>query len=170
MSASHPDLALPEPPGYLSRLIDWVRSLSDFGRAPEPPLDHAIAALLVHAATLRGPMSPARRGRIETLLRDRVGDDEEAIAWLIGTAQREDDRAVDLHHFARVVNRALPQEGRLAILDMAAQVAFAEGAGAEEEGFLRLLGGLLGVSDHDRGVVQHRIRANRHTPSSTSTS
>ncbi len=170
MSASHPDIALPEPPGCLSRLIDWVRSLSDFSRVPETPLEHAIAALLVHAATMRGPMSQARHGRIEALLRGRLGDDEQAIAWLIGAAEREDDHAVDLHHFARVVNRALSQEGRLAVLDMAAQVAFAEDAGAEEEGFLRLLGGLLGISDHERGIVQHRARTIRQALSSPSPS
>ncbi len=158
MSASNPEIAVPQSPGWLSRFLEWLRAWSEFGRAAEVPFDHAVAALLVHAASLHGPASPVRRARIAALLQSYLGRDEAAALSLMSEARREDDRAVDLHHFARVVNRILPQEGRLAVLDMAAQVAFAEDTGADEEGFLRLLGGLLGVSDHDRGIVQHRAR------------
>ena len=170
MSASNPEIVVPEPPGCLSRILEWLRSWSEFGRPGEVPFDRAVAALLVHAASLHGRASPARRARITALLRQYLNCDQATVASLMSDARREDDRAVDLHHFARVVNRALPQEGRLAVLDMAAQVAFAEQAGAEEEGFLRLLGGLLGISDHDRGIVQHRARTDRQLLSSTPTS
>jgi len=168
MSASNPELALPEPPGCFARLAEWLRSWSGYGRVPDVPFDHAVAALLMHAAGLSGAASPARQTRIQALLGDYLGQDEAAVAALMGAARREDDSAVDIHHFARVVNRDLPQEGRLGVLDMAAQVAFADTAGAEEEGFLRLLGGLLGISDHDRGLVQHRARAGQAASPSTS--
>lgn len=145
----------------LAEFIERLRSWLTAGHAPSLPFEHALAALLVHAAALRGPVSPSRERRIAAVLREHLGRDECEIAGLIAAAGREDARAVDLHHFARVINRRLAQQGRLAVLAMAAQVAFADDAGAEEEGFLRLLGGLLGVSDHDRGVVQHRARASR---------
>ncbi|MBV8537088.1 MAG: TerB family tellurite resistance protein [Alphaproteobacteria bacterium] len=167
MSATHPQIALPQPSSRLSRLVDWLRSLAEFREAPEVPFDHAVAALLVHAASLHGPATSVRCARIAALLRSYLGRDEAAARSLMLQARGEDDRAVDLHHFARVVNRTLPQEGRIAILDMAAQVAFADAAGAEEEGYLRLLGGLLGISDHDRGIVQHRARTTRQTLSTS---
>lgn len=159
-----PALALSTAPSLLERLRAWL----DVG-PPSVPLDHAVAALLVHAATLRGPMSAARRQHIEALLRGRMGGDDEATAWLIGAAQREDDHAADLHQFARVVNRHLAQGDRVAVFEMAARVAFADAAGADEEGFLRLLGGLLGISDHDRGIVQHRARLSHDPLSQTPT-
>ena len=169
MSASNPEIALPEPPGCLARFAEWLRSWSGYGRPPDVRFDHAVAALLMHAASLSGAASPARQARIKALLQDYLGQDETAVTALMSAARREDDSAVDIHHFARVVNRDLPQEGRLGVLDMAAQVAFADTAGAEEEGFLRLLGGLLGISDHDRGLAQHRARAG-HAAASPSTS
>ena len=161
-------MPVPETKSFLARVVERLSTWAQFGRPPDVPFDHAVAALLIHAASRHGPASPARRTRITALLRDYLGRDEAAVAPLVQEARREDDRAVDLHHFARVVNRALPQEGRLAVLDMAAQVAFAEHADAEEEGFLRLLGGLLGISDHDRGIVQHRARTARLSSTSTS--
>lgn len=160
------DMASGESPGVLSRLADLVRSWLQV-TPPDVPFDHAVAALLAHAARLRGPFSPGRRRRAVTLLRDYLRRDEPAVDALLQTAQGEDDRAIDLHHFARVVNRALAQEERLAVFAMAALVAFADDAGAEEEGFLRLLGGLFGISDHDRGIVQHRARVTREASPST---
>lgn len=170
MPASHSDLFPPiasprapsAPSGFLARLRAWLGL-----DRPALPFDHAVAALLIHAAALRGAASPARQHRIKTLLRDYFGREEAEVSDLMDAARSDDDRAVDLHHFARVVNRALPQEGRLAVLAMAAEVAFADQAGAEEEGFLRLLGGLLGISDHDRGIVQHRARVRLHTVTPT---
>jgi uncharacterized tellurite resistance protein B-like protein len=151
------EMAAAEGPGALARIANLLRSwLAPL--PPDVPFDHAVAALLAHAASVRGPMSPPRRRRAETLLRDYLRRDEPSVEALLQSAQREDDQAVDVHHFARVVNRALSQEERLAVFAMAALVAFADDAGAEEEGFLRLLGGLLGISDHDRGIVQHRAR------------
>jgi uncharacterized tellurite resistance protein B-like protein len=167
MSASNPELALPEPPGCLARLAEWLRSWSGYGRVPEVRFDHAVAALLMHTANLNGTTSPARQMRIKALLRDYLGQDEAVVTALMNAARHEDDSAVDTHHFARVVNRDLSQEARLGVLDMAAQVAFADTAGAEEEGFLRLLGGLLGISDHDRGLVQHRARTGQAASPST---
>lgn len=152
-------------PGLLTRMAGRLRSWLA-PAPPDVPFDHAVAALLAHAASVRGPMSPARRRRAATLLRDYLRRDEAAVDALLQAAQREDDQAVDVHHFARVVNRALSQEERLAVFAMAALVAFADDAGAEEEGFLRLLGGLLGISDHDRGIVQHRARVTHDTSSS----
>ena len=170
MSTPNPVPASPQrfAAGPFTALVERLRSWFGAG-APALPFDHAVAALLVHAASLRGPMSPARRARIQALLRNYLGGGDAEIAALLSAARSEDDRAVDLHHFARVVNHHLPQEGRLAVLDMSAQVAFADRAGADEEGFLRLLGGLLGVSDHDRGIVQHRARSPFQPAQQTST-
>lgn len=153
-----PEMASSDSPGVLSRLAGLLRSWLE-PRPPDVPFDHAVAALLAHAASVRGPISPARHRRAVTLLRDYLRRDEPAVDALLRAARREDDQAVDVHHFARVVNRALSQEERLAVFAMVALVAFADEAGAEEEGFLRLLGGLFGISDHDRGIVQHRARA-----------
>lgn len=163
-----PEMASDESPGVLSRLAGLLRSWLA-PAPPEVPFDHAVAALLVHAASVCGPISPSRRRRAVALLRDYLRRDEPAVDALLKAAQGEDDRAADLHHFARVVNRALSQEERLAVFAMVALVAFADDAGAEEEGFLRLLGGLLGISDHDRGIVQHRARSPHDSVSPTLT-
>lgn len=165
MSASNSDLFPPiaAPMAASSVGAWWERLRVWFGGRPSLPFDHAVAALLIHAATRRGPASPIREHRIRSLLRDYFARDEAAVSALMRAARSEDERAVDLHQFARVVNRELSQEERLTVLAMAVEVAFADQAGADEEGFLRLLGGLLGISDHDRGIVQHRTRVRLHT-------
>jgi uncharacterized tellurite resistance protein B-like protein len=143
---------------FFSRLAHGLRAFLASGRN-DVPLDHAVAALLVHAATLRGPIHPARRTRIHDLVRAWTGLGSAAVASLVDSAAREDQRSADVHRFVRVINRQLGSRRRAAVLAMAAEVVFAASAGDDETGFLRLLGGLLGVSDHDRGVIQHNARA-----------
>lgn len=145
-------------PDRLAQLMDRLRSWFDIGRSPAVKLDQAIAVLLVHAANLGTPSLPACQNRIENLLQNYLRLDRSAVVALIDIAQDADCHAIDIHRFVRVVNRCLPQDDRLVVFAMAAEVAFAGKIGAAEEGFLRLLGGLLGISDHDRGIVQHRTR------------
>ncbi len=97
----------------------------------------------------------SRRHRIEELLRREISIDTDALAWLIESAAAEDRRAADLHRFIRVINQRTSHDRRLAIFAMVAQIIVAGPVGDEEKGLLRLLGGLLGISDHDRGVIQH---------------
>jgi uncharacterized tellurite resistance protein B-like protein len=145
-----------------TQLTDRIRAW--LGGSSAISLDQAVAALLVHTATLGSPASPARRRRMEVLLRDYTRQDEHSVGSLIDAAQRADGSAADIHCFVRVVNRCPPQD-RIAVFAMAADIAFADVAGAEEDGFLRLLGGLFGISDHDRGFVQHRARETHSQPS-----
>ena len=151
-AASRPAEARP----LLGRLAALVRSWLDAGPAAGT-FDHAVAAVLVHAATLREPATSVRQRRVQALLAAYFSLEPDGAAALAAAARREDDEAVDLHRFARIINRRLAQEDRQRVFAMAAEVVFAGEPGAAGEGFLRLLGGLLGSPDHDRGALQHRI-------------
>jgi uncharacterized tellurite resistance protein B-like protein len=138
----------------VTRLVERFRAWLA-GDSSDVPLDHAVAALFVHAATLNGPMLPARRRRIEDLLQRYITIEGRTVAALIDGAARDDRRAADLHRFIRVINRHFSHDRRLTVFAMVAQIIVAGPVGDEEKGLLRLLGGLLGISDHDRGVIQH---------------
>ena len=73
-------------------------------------------------------------------------------------AQWADEQAADLHGFARVVAARLEHDDRLVVFRMVAQVVLTDAVDFEEAGYLRLLGGLLGISDHERAALQHRIK------------
>ncbi|HEX9462476.1 MAG TPA: TerB family tellurite resistance protein [Alphaproteobacteria bacterium] len=154
-------LSPPAPAPQCNVLGQWADRIRSWlaGHSAAPPLDRAVAALLVHAATLSGPMEATRRRCIGDMLDDCAGRAPEGVAALIDWAEREDRRAVDVHRFIRVINRGLPQRERAAVFTMVAKVVFAGRAGDDEKGLLRLLGGLLGISDHDRAVIQHYVQA-----------
>jgi uncharacterized tellurite resistance protein B-like protein len=144
---------------------DWLAGWFDRPLANVSATERAVAAVLVHAARLSGSLSEARRQTLSAVLeRYLQGRDAAVVQAAIDDAQRLDDRAVDLHRFIRTINRNTAQVDRLRILGMVMQVIYADAAGADEEGLLRLLGGLLGISDHDRGVLRQSAGVARPVP------
>jgi uncharacterized tellurite resistance protein B-like protein len=157
---SFPQPALLPTSNILGQWADRIRSWLT-GESCEPPLERAVAALLVHAATLTGPLSAQHRRRITELMAGPISIDGPTAAALIDAAEGEDRRAADVHRFIRVINRHLGNEQRKLVLALVAETALAGNAGDDEKGFLRLLGGLLGISDHDRAVIQRDAQAGK---------
>src|SRR5216684_3284823 len=66
--------------------------------------------------------------------------------------------AVDLYHFTSVIMRSVNEEGRLRIVEMMWELAYADGQASEfEDNVVWRAADLLGVSSRDRIDLKHRV-------------
>src|SRR5690606_7877279 len=109
--------------------------------------ERATAALLLELARSDFSESPEEGEAIRHLLERRFGLRDEALDSLIEDAQRRADTAVSLHEFTHRLNRELPEEDKLAIIEMLWRVSHADGRiDKHEEHLIRRVAGLLHVS------------------------
>jgi uncharacterized tellurite resistance protein B-like protein len=120
----------------------------------------AAAALLVHLANAEGATDEAERKRLMDIIEKNFGLDPQATTRLIQSAETSDRNAVDFYHFTHILCRSLDEEGRLKIIEMMWEIAFANGAVYElEDNIVARIAELLGVSPHDRLRLRQRVAA-----------
>lgn len=118
----------------------------------------AAAALLIHAATVEGRMSEAKRERLHAVLKDRFALDDAATAELIDEATAAESEAVDLYHFTSLINRALDEDGRRRVIEMLWQIVLADGRVSEfEDNLVWRAADLLNVSSRDRIALRQHV-------------
>jgi uncharacterized tellurite resistance protein B-like protein len=117
----------------------------------------AAAALMVHATMIDGVVSPDERRMLHDLLQRRFELDETGTRELIDKATQADREAIDLYHFTSLINRTCDLEGRLRIVEMMWEIAFADGHVTEfEDNLLWRVSDLLGISTNDRIALKQR--------------
>ncbi len=73
-------------------------------------------------------------------------------------AARRVDKAVSLHEFTHRLNRELPEEDKLAIVEMLWRVSHADGRiDKHEEQLIQRIAGLLHISDRDRVRLKLKV-------------
>ena len=141
---------------FLAEFTDEERG----GRLDADDCRVAAAALLVHAAAIDGDVSPAERERLHDVIKQRFALDDAGTDELMEAATAAENEAVDLYHFTSEINRCLDEEGRLRIIEMMWEVAFADGAISEfEDNLLWRAADLLGVSARERIELRRRVAA-----------
>ncbi len=119
----------------------------------------AAVALLVHAATIDGEMSPSERDKLHAVVKRRFALDEAATDELIDKATLAEHDAVDLYHFTSLLNRTLDEEGRARVIEMMWEIVYADGRRDElEDNLIWRAADLLGVSPRERIELRRRIR------------
>ncbi|HXW40584.1 MAG TPA: TerB family tellurite resistance protein, partial [Xanthobacteraceae bacterium] len=81
---------------FIVDFVDGGKHPSQFG---EDDYRLAAVALLVHAATIDGEMSPRERDKLHAVVKRRFALDEAAADELIDKATLAEHDAVDLYHF-----------------------------------------------------------------------
>jgi len=118
----------------------------------------AATALLIHVVSLDGEPSDLEKRKLHSLLESRFGLDPGTADRLIASATRAEGEAVDLYHFTSVIMRSVNEEGRLRIVEMMWELAYADGEVTEfEDNVVWRAADLLGVSSRDRIELKHRI-------------
>ncbi len=118
----------------------------------------AAVALLVRIAAADGVTNELERRRLKAIIKERFGLDEAATARLIARAQQSDRDAVDFYQFTSILKRVLDEDGRLKIVEMMWEIAFADGVLDEiEDNTIWRIGELLGVSTRDRVLLRQRV-------------
>ena len=118
----------------------------------------AATALLIHVVSLDGEPSALEKRKLHSLLESSFGLDPGTADRLIASATRAEGEAVDLYHFTSVIMRSVNEEGRLRIVEMMWELAYADGEVTEfEDNVVWRAADLLGVSSRDRIELKHRI-------------
>lgn len=115
----------------------------------------AAAAILVHVADSDGAIDPRERSRIVALLSDRFDMPQGQARRLLVEAQESEAEAVDLNAFVGVLKRAFDGDGRLKLVEMMWELAYADGAPLEvEDSIVARIAQMLDVSESDLDVLR----------------
>lgn len=122
----------------------------------EPRL--AVAALLVHLASVDGASNRIEAKAIADALAAHYGLDEGEVRKLLAEARIRDREAVDFYQFTSRLAR-LDDDEKTAIIAMMWQVVFADDTNHElEDNVVWRVAELIGVSARQRTVLRNRAR------------
>ena len=125
----------------------------------------AATALLIHVISLDGEPTDLERRKLHSLIESRFGLDRGTADQLIASATLVEGEAVDLYHFTSVIMRSVDQAGRLRIVEMMWELAYADGAVSEfEDNVVWRAADLLGVSSQDRVELKHQVGSRQPGP------
>ena len=140
---------------FVAEFVDGGKHPSQFA---EDDYRLAAVALLVHAATIDGDMSPSERDKLRAVVKQRFNLDNATADELIDKATEAEHESVDLYHFTSLLNRVLDEEGRTRIIEMMWEIVYADGQRDElEDNLLWRAADLLGVSQRQRIELRQRI-------------
>lgn len=118
----------------------------------------AAAALLVHAACVDAEFDETERALILDLVRRRLGLGEEEARELLSAAETAVGDSVQLLGFTRAVKDGFSYEERVELIEMLWQVVHSDGRLDDcEAQLMRRIGGLVYVTDRDRGLARKRV-------------
>jgi len=118
----------------------------------------ALTALLVRVAQSDHDYSGDERRLIDQITQDRYGLNAPDAATLRAEAEAMEAEAPDTVRFTRAIKDAVAYEDRLGVVEALWKVVLADGQRAQEEdAVLRLVTGLLGISDPDSARARQRV-------------
>ncbi len=121
-------------------------------------LQVAVASLMVHAAAMDDTFDAAERRTIERLLGERFALPPDTVKSLLAAAEMRAEESSQLYPFIRLAVEKLDERGRVQLIEMLWEVAYADGVlDPDEDALLRRVAGLLYVSDYDRGEARKRV-------------
>ncbi|HZH26435.1 MAG TPA: TerB family tellurite resistance protein [Azospirillaceae bacterium] len=121
-------------------------------------LQAAAAALLVEAARQDDTISGTERRRIVDMAKRRFHLAEDEAQELLALAEAETSGAAHHFDYVRTITDKCPPDQRVWIIEMLWEVAYADGRLHDlEASLLRRIGGLLYVSDAERGAARKRV-------------
>jgi uncharacterized tellurite resistance protein B-like protein len=120
-------------------------------------LQLAAAALLVEAATMDRDYDETERGRILGLIRRRFAVSEDEARELVAAAEARVADSAQYFGFTRTINDRFSHEERIELIEMLWEVVYADGRLHDHEAsLLRRIGGLIYVTDRERGEARKR--------------
>ena len=124
----------------------------------------AAAALLVEAASIDGAFDDAERARILDFAGRRLGLSEMEAKTLLQAAETAAGNSTQLFGFTSTIKNNFSYEERVELIETLWEVVYADGtADPYENQLMRSIGGLIHVTDRDRGLARKRVleRINR---------
>lgn len=134
---------------------------TDIGARDEQQL--AAAALLVEVATIDRQFDDTERQRIIEFVRSRFALSVSEADALIGAAQSAVEKSTQLYAFTTAIKNGFSYEERVTLMESLWEVVYADGqADPFEDQLMRRIGGLICVTDRDRGIARKKAQASSH--------
>ena len=144
----------------LDRISSLFSGSKELGSDDESELSKnlAAAALLIETAYMDEEFDESERAVISDLVQRRFDLDTAVCQDLLVEAESAVVRSQQLYEFTRAVNDRFTPEQRIEIMEMLWEVVYADGEVHDfEVSLLRRVGGLIYVSDRDRGLARQRV-------------
>jgi uncharacterized tellurite resistance protein B-like protein len=144
----------------LGNIKKFFASLPQDEKQNFAPDDHRVmvAALLVHVMAADGKVTDTENRKLKALLQSGFGLSDDETASLITEASLRDNEAVDLYGFTSVIKRALDEDGRLRLIEMLWDIAFADGHVDEfEYNVIWRIAELIGISSRNRVLLKEKV-------------
>ncbi|MEE2694004.1 MAG: TerB family tellurite resistance protein [Pseudomonadota bacterium] len=118
----------------------------------------AAVALLIEVAYMDEHFEVVERRRITELISRYFDLDSSECEILMEEAEKAACNSGQLYEFTRIINDNYSVEERVELMELLWEVVYADGEVHDmEAGLLRKIGGLIYVSDKDRGFTQQRV-------------
>jgi uncharacterized tellurite resistance protein B-like protein len=141
----------------LATLLRRLSAPNETGLLEEEEARLAFAALLVRISRTDGSYSTAEKARVDAMLQTRYGLSGGDAMRVRAEAERAEESAADTVQFTRLIKDAVPLEDRIGVVEALWKVAATDGINADEQGLMRLVANLLGVTDQDSGLARQRV-------------
>ena len=143
----------------IDSILEWLTGApSGAALPPQDALRLALTALLVEAGYSDDHFDENEREVISRLLESRFDLSHADARALLAAGEREARASAELFHLTRIINERLSFEERVGLVEMLWEVAYADGVLSEyEDSLVRRVGGLIYVSDRDRGMARQRV-------------
>ena len=120
-------------------------------------LELAAAVLMLEIGMADSDFADEERELIESIMKNHFNMSVDESRAIIQLAEQEVDHAVSLHDFTRLVNKSIPPEERVKIIELLWRVAYADAVlDKYEEYYIRKIADLLYVSHSDYIKAKHR--------------
>jgi uncharacterized tellurite resistance protein B-like protein len=143
----------------IGRLLGWLKEGDEDLSRGTDKLQLAVAALLLEAAmVVDGRFDAQDRATIRRVLEQRFGLSSSDAQELLATAEKRVEGSAQLFGFTSTINGRLVHDRKIEVIEMLWEVAYADGVlDPLEDSLLRRVGGLIDVSDHERGEAKQRV-------------
>ncbi len=139
-------------------LMDADDTTRQAGRHSRDEVQLAAATLLVEAARMDDEIGDRERARIRDLLEQRFSLSGVEANDLLASAETVTEGPAQWHRFTSTLKDRFSDEERIQMIEMLWEVVYADGELHDlEASLLRRVGGLLYVSDRDRGAARMRV-------------
>ena len=120
----------------------------------------AAVALLLEAAKLDGDFGPQEQAAIRSIAASHFALNGDEVSTLFELASQRQDSANQIFRFTHEINLSYTPEERVEVVEMLWEVVYADGVLHDyEANLMRRIGGLIYVSDMDRGNARKRVMA-----------
>jgi uncharacterized tellurite resistance protein B-like protein len=120
----------------------------------------ATVALLIEAAMQDGEIGAAEQAAIQRLAGRHFDLAVDEVSQLFELARARQEGSIQVFGFTHQINQSFAPEERIEVVEMLWEVVYSDGVLHDyEANLMRRIGGLIYVSDSDRGNARKRVMA-----------